>query len=57
MIKKKISPSEILADGVVFQWVALEKRKRKGNYWSQRIECRKTGIQTIREGTHKTKKR
>jgi hypothetical protein len=58
MGKAKITVDELIDKlGLPFQWVPLEPRRRRGNLWSQRIECKKTGVQSVRHGTYKSKKR
>jgi hypothetical protein len=33
-----------------YQWKAIEPMQRKGEKWSQRCECKKTGAKGIRRG-------
>ena len=33
-----------------YQWKAIEPMQRKGDQWSQRCECKKTGAKGIRRG-------
>jgi hypothetical protein len=37
-------------DSKKYQWKAIEPMQRKGDQWSQRCECKKTGAKGIRRG-------
>jgi len=38
------------ADSKKYDWKPIEKMQRKGNTWTQRFECKKTGAKGIRHG-------